>query len=78
MAQMELPESLALFPGDEGRLILQILINCGLRLKDARKLPYDALTLGLRAGSGTTRWHQRRIGPGVARTEPVPPATRRR
>jgi integrase len=43
MAQMEAPTSLALFPADDGRLILEILINCGLRLKDARKLPFDCV-----------------------------------
>lgn len=43
MAQLEAPDNLALFPSDDGRVLLQILINCGLRLKDARKLPYDCL-----------------------------------
>ncbi|MFG2003112.1 tyrosine-type recombinase/integrase [Spirillospora sp. NPDC048911] len=43
MAQMEAPTNLALFPSDDGRLILKILINCGLRLKDARKLPFDCV-----------------------------------
>lgn len=43
MRQMEHPANLARFPSDDGRLILQILINCGLRLKDARKLPHDCL-----------------------------------
>ncbi len=44
MRQIEAPANLALFPTDEGRVILHILINCGLRLKDARKLPFDCVT----------------------------------
>ncbi|WNV83144.1 tyrosine-type recombinase/integrase [Umezawaea sp. Da 62-37] len=43
MRQMEAPANLALFPSDDGRLILKILMNCGLRLKDARKLPIDCI-----------------------------------
>ena len=43
MRQMEAPENIARFPSDEGRLIVRILINCGLRLKDARMLPYDCV-----------------------------------
>lgn len=43
MRQMEAPATLARFPSEDGRLILQILINCGLRLKDARKLPHDCV-----------------------------------
>ncbi|MEU5547896.1 tyrosine-type recombinase/integrase [Streptomyces sioyaensis] len=43
MRQMETPDNLALFPSDDGRLILQILMNCGVRLKDARKLPIDCI-----------------------------------
>jgi integrase len=43
MRQLESPASLARFPSEDGRLILWILINCGLRLKDARKLPHDCV-----------------------------------
>jgi integrase len=44
MRQMEAPANLAFFPSDDGRLVLKILMNCGLRLKDARKLPIDCIT----------------------------------
>jgi integrase len=43
MRRMEAPANLARFPSDLGRLILQILINRGVRLKDARKLPHDCV-----------------------------------
>jgi len=43
MRQMEAPENITRFPSDEGQLIVRILINCGLRLKDARMLPYDCV-----------------------------------
>ncbi|MFD8532266.1 tyrosine-type recombinase/integrase [Streptosporangium canum] len=43
MRQLEAPASLALFPHDEGRVILQIIMACGLRLKDARHLPFEAI-----------------------------------
>lgn len=43
MAQMESEANIALFPSIEGQLVLRILMNCGLRLKDARQLPIDCL-----------------------------------
>jgi integrase len=43
MKQMETPGNLALFPSDDGRRVLQILMACGLRLKDARQLPFDCV-----------------------------------
>ncbi|WP_327101541.1 site-specific integrase [Nocardia vinacea] len=41
--QMETPQALALFPSPDGSLIVEILIRCGLRLKDARTLPFDCI-----------------------------------
>ena len=43
MRQLEAPEALARFPSDLGRVLVQILIACGLRLKDARTLPLDCV-----------------------------------
>jgi site-specific recombinase XerD len=43
MRQMESEQNLALFGNDDARLILRILIACGLRLKDARQLPFDCV-----------------------------------
>lgn len=43
MRQMETPQALAQFPSCDGRLIVEILIACGLRLKDARTLPFDCV-----------------------------------
>jgi integrase len=44
MRQLEDPANLARFRTDEGRLLLIILIQCGLRLGDACKLPLDCVT----------------------------------
>lgn len=41
--QLETPQALAQFPSTDGRLIVEILIACGLRLKDARTLPFDCI-----------------------------------
>ncbi|MEV8632644.1 tyrosine-type recombinase/integrase [Streptosporangium sp. NPDC051023] len=43
MRQLEAPDTLALFPHEEGRAMLQIIMACGLRLKDARYLPFECL-----------------------------------
>jgi len=43
MRQIEAPDSLARFPTEQGRLLVKILISCGLRLGDARRLPLDCL-----------------------------------
>jgi hypothetical protein len=43
MRQLERPEALAKFPSDDGRMLLELLIACGLRLKDARWLPFDCI-----------------------------------
>ena len=43
MRQLEDPANLARFPTDDGRLLLLILIQCGLRLGDACKLPLDCV-----------------------------------
>ncbi|WP_218018239.1 tyrosine-type recombinase/integrase [Nocardia shimofusensis] len=43
MRQIESPQSLAQFPSPDGRLIVEILINCGLRLKDVRTLPFECI-----------------------------------
>ena len=44
MRQLEAPSALAWFPTDDGRVLVRILIECGLRLKDARTLPFDCVT----------------------------------
>jgi integrase len=44
MRQLEAPSALARFPTDDGRVLVRILIECGLRLKDARTLPFDCVT----------------------------------
>ncbi|WP_094028209.1 tyrosine-type recombinase/integrase [Nocardia cerradoensis] len=41
--QMETPQALGQFPSPDGKLIVEILIACGLRLKDARTLPFDCI-----------------------------------
>lgn len=43
MGQVESSSSLAAFPSPEGAVLLQILISCGLRLGDARRLPWDCI-----------------------------------
>ncbi len=43
MRQLEAPASLAVFPSPDGAVLLQILISCGLRLGDARRLPFDCI-----------------------------------
>ena len=44
MWQMETPAAVARFSGDDARLVLRLLINCGLRLKDARCLPFECVS----------------------------------
>ncbi len=36
MRQLEAPEAVAQFPSGDGRVLLKILMACGLRTKDAR------------------------------------------
>jgi site-specific recombinase XerD len=43
MAQMESPANLTLMRSDQDRTLLQILMECGLRLGCARTLPFDSL-----------------------------------
>lgn len=43
MAQLETPRALAQFPSPDGKLMVELLIACGLRLKDARTLPFDCI-----------------------------------
>jgi integrase len=43
MRQLEAPASLAAFPSPDGAVLLQIIISCGLRLGDARRLPWDCI-----------------------------------
>jgi integrase len=45
MRQLETPEALAQFPSEDGRLLVKIIMDCGLRLKDARTLPFDCIVL---------------------------------
>ena len=49
MRQLEDPAHLARFPTDDGRLVLMILIQCGLRLGDACKR--TAIESGLAGGA---------------------------
>ncbi|MFE9297854.1 tyrosine-type recombinase/integrase [Streptomyces niveus] len=44
MRQMENPASLALIATDDLRLMVPLLISCGLRMKDARRLRFDCVT----------------------------------
>ena len=44
MRQLEAPVALARFPTVDGGVLVRILIECGLRLKDARTLPFDCVT----------------------------------
>jgi integrase len=44
MAQVENPDNLDRFDNPAFRLITIVLIQCGLRVKDAVRLPYDCLT----------------------------------
>jgi integrase len=43
MRQLEAPSSLAAFPSPDGAVLLRIIISCGLRLGDARRLPWDCI-----------------------------------
>jgi integrase len=43
MRQLESPAAIAAFPSEDGALLLRILISCGLRLGDARRLPFDCI-----------------------------------
>ncbi|MDI9886729.1 tyrosine-type recombinase/integrase [Streptomyces sp. HNM0645] len=44
MRQLENPSNLALIPSDDLRLMIPLLISCGLRMKDARRLRFDCVT----------------------------------
>ncbi|WP_254068840.1 hypothetical protein [Streptomyces sp. TM32] len=44
MRQMENPENLALISTDDLRLMVPLLISCGLRMKDVRRLRFDCVT----------------------------------
>ncbi|MEK8146330.1 hypothetical protein NKH18_48950 [Streptomyces sp. M10(2022)] len=44
MRQMENPASLAMINTDDLRLMVPLLISCGLRMKDARRLRFDCVT----------------------------------
>ena len=43
LRQISAPASLARFPSDDGRLLIRLGLACGLRLSDARQLPFDCL-----------------------------------
>jgi integrase len=43
MRQLETPAALARFPSLDGRMIVEIVMACGLRLKDARTLPFECV-----------------------------------
>jgi hypothetical protein len=65
MRQMETPQALARFPSDFGRVLVQILIACGLRLKDARTLPLDCVTRDS-AGAPYLAWLNRKMNDRAA------------
>ena len=65
MRLLETPEALARFPSDFGRLLIQILIACGLRLKDARTLPLDCVTRDS-AGAPYLAWLNRKMNDRAA------------
>jgi hypothetical protein len=60
MRQLERPDALAKFPSDDGRLLLELLIACGLRLKDARWLPFDCIVRD-DSGNPYPAWLNRKI-----------------
>ncbi|MBT2225064.1 tyrosine-type recombinase/integrase [Nonomuraea sp. NEAU-A123] len=60
MRQLERPEALAKFPSDDGRLLLELLIACGLRIKDARWLPFDCIVRDA-SGNPYLAWLNRKI-----------------
>lgn len=65
MRQLESEQNLALFGNDDARLVLRILINCGLRLKDARQLPLDCVVRD-DAGAPYLAWINHKIRHRVA------------
>jgi integrase len=65
MRQMETPEALARFPSDFGRVLVQILMACGLRLKDARTLPLDCVTRDS-SGAPYLAWLNRKMNDRAA------------
>jgi hypothetical protein len=65
MRQMESEQNLALFGNDDARLILRILIACGLRLKDARQLPFDCVVRD-NTGAPYLAWINHKIRQRVA------------
>jgi integrase len=65
MRQLESEQNLALFGNDDARLILRILISCGLRLKDARQLPLDCVVRD-NTGAPYLAWINHKIGQRVA------------
>lgn len=65
MRQLEAETSLALFDGHDARLVTRILIHCGLRLKDARRLPFDCLVRD-NTGAPYLAWVNHKIRERVA------------
>lgn len=43
LRQLDSPAALARFPSDHGRLLIRLGLACGLRLGDARRLPFDCV-----------------------------------
>lgn len=60
MRQLEAPEAVARFPSTDGRLLLKILMACGLRTKDARWLPFDCVVRDA-GGNPYLAWLNRKI-----------------
>lgn len=65
MRQLEAEANLALFGNDDARLVTRILIACGLRLKDARRLPFDCVARD-NTGAPYLAWVNHKIRERVA------------
>lgn len=65
MRQLESETNLALLGNDGARLILRLLIACGLRLKDARQLPLECVVRD-NAGAPYLAWINHKIRHRVA------------
>jgi integrase len=65
MRQLEDEDRLALFGSDDARLVTRILIACGLRLKDTRRLPFDCVVRD-NTGAPYLAWVNHKIRERVA------------
>jgi len=65
MRQLEDPANLARFPSQDGRVLLQLLMACGLRLKDARHLRFDCV-VGDNTQAPYLAWINHKVGGRMA------------